>query len=70
VVGVIDAVAAGVIAFIGARALGLDGRFATVLDILVAILWNVALSVYQARTSRRDFTTHTVISPTPDHQPR
>jgi hypothetical protein len=71
VVGVIDAVVAGVIAFVGVRALGLEGRFAAVLGVVVAVFWNVALILYQARTTRRDFAAHPgVISPTPANQSR
>jgi hypothetical protein len=71
VVGVIDAVVAGVIAFVAGRAFGLDARFAAALGVLVAVFWNLGLSLYQAHTSRKDFAAHPgVVSPTPDNQLR
>jgi hypothetical protein len=66
VVGVIDAVLAGVITFIGASALGLEDRFAAVLGVVVAVGSNLGLSLYAARASRREFERHPAISPSPE----
>jgi hypothetical protein len=63
VVGVIDAVLAGVITFIGASALGLEDRLAAVLGVVVAVVSNLGLSLYAARASRREFESHPAISP-------
>jgi hypothetical protein len=66
VVGVIDAVVAGVITFIGTAALGLQDRFAAALAVVVAVVWNLGLSLYTARASRREFESHPAISPSPE----
>jgi hypothetical protein len=65
-VGVIDAVVAGVITYIGASALGLEDRFAAVLSVVVAVVWNLGLSLYAARASRREFESSPAISPSPE----
>jgi ABC-type anion transport system duplicated permease subunit len=65
-VGVIDAVVAGVIAYIGASALGLQDRLAAVLGVVVAVVWNLGLSLYAARASRRELESHPAISPSPE----
>jgi hypothetical protein len=65
-VGVIDAVVAGVITFIGASALGLEDRFAAVLSVVVAVVWNLGLSLYAVRASRREFESSSAISPSPE----
>jgi hypothetical protein len=49
VVGVIDAVLAGVITFLGTAALGLEDRLAVVLGVVVAVVSNLGLSLYAAR---------------------
>ena len=66
VVGVIDAVLAGVITFIGASAVGLENRLAAVLGVVVAVVSNLGLSLYAARASRREFGRHPAISPSPE----
>jgi hypothetical protein len=66
VVGVIDAVLAGVITFLGASALGLEDRLAAVLGVVVAVVSNLGLSLYAARASRREFERHPAISPSPE----
>jgi hypothetical protein len=66
VVGVIDAVLAGVITFIGASALGLEDRLAAVLGVVVAVVSNLGLSLYAAHASRREFESHPAISPSPE----
>jgi hypothetical protein len=66
VVGVVDAILAGVIAFLGASALGLEDRVAAVLGVVVAVVWNLGLSLYAARAYRREFERHPAISPSPE----
>jgi hypothetical protein len=65
-VGVIDAVVAGVIAFLGARALGLQGAPAAVLGVVVAVALNLALITYARRAYRRWRQIYPPVSPTPD----
>jgi ABC-type anion transport system duplicated permease subunit len=57
---------AGVITFVGTTALGLEGRVAAVLGVVVAVVWNLGLSFYAARASRREFESSPAISPSPD----
>jgi hypothetical protein len=66
VVGVIDAVLAGVITFLGTAALGLEDRLAVVLGVVVAVVSNLGLSLYAARASHREFESHPAISPSPE----
>src|SRR5215207_5655795 len=66
VVGVVDAVLAGVIAFLGASALGLENRLAAVLGVVVAVVSNLGLSLYAVRASRRELESHPAISPSPE----
>jgi hypothetical protein len=64
-VGVIDAVVAGVITFLGTRALGLQAPFAAALGVLTAVTVNLALTAYSRRAYRRWKGLYPPVSPTP-----
>ena len=65
-VGVVDAVVAGVITFLGTRALGLQAPLAAALGVLVAVAWDLALTAYSRRAYRRWKDLYPPVSPTPE----
>src|SRR5215217_1979498 len=64
-VGMVDAVIAGVIAFLATRALGLQAPAAAVLGVLTAVALNLALTAYSRWAYRRWRDLYPPVSPTP-----
>jgi hypothetical protein len=65
-VGVIDAVVAGVIVVLGTRALGLQAPLSAALGLLVAVALNLALSAYARWAYRRWRQVYPPVNPTPE----
>jgi hypothetical protein len=66
VVGVIDAVVAGVIVVLATHALGLQAPFAAALGVLTAVALNLALTAYSRWAYRRWRPIYPPVSPTPE----
>ena len=66
VVGVIDAVVAGVIVVLATHALGLEASLAAALGVLTAVALNLALTAYARWAYRRWREIYPPVSPTPD----
>ena len=65
-VGVIDAVVAGVIVVLGTHALGLQAPFAAALGVLTAVALTLALTAYSRWAYRRWRPIYPPVSPTPE----